>query len=261
MSDIFRGFDSLAPLDARFGSVPTETPRTPIEAAQALRHDFERLEAQNHDEEVRVMVVTARAQISALRAQLEAAQTAPRRVGLVTTIAVGLLGAALSATMVVWTANGAFTATLPALPGSPTPAWGSGGLLVGSGEPQVDALLSSVDVTLRDAAAAPTRLPDAPPERANDPAPKPIPITRDALLISQHPPSVSEAASQAGVEADVDVDITIDPRGQVTQATAVSGPERLRPPAEQAVREWRYEPALADGVPIESHRRVRLTFE
>ncbi len=89
----------------------------------------------------------------------------------------------------------------------------------------------------------------------------PGPATRSALLLSRRPPIYPEAARLASNKGAVDVDVTIDTMGRVTRATAVTGPVLLRSAAERAARQWRYQPALHEGVAIESQRRVRITFE
>lgn len=111
------------------------------------------------------------------------------------------------------------------------------------------------------------RLPPAPGRgepRVEEP---PIPVstpsarleTRDAVLLSspvpRYPSSVRIA--QTGV---VEVEIRVDTDGRVTHAEALAGPPLLRGIAEEVVRQWRYQPALTDGVPVESRRRVRISF-
>lgn len=96
--------------------------------------------------------------------------------------------------------------------------------------------------------AAPT---DAPPRR----------VTRPAILVSQVFPQYPATAARAGMKGDVVIDVHIDAAGLVTRAVAVEGPAALRDAAESAVRQWRYEPALEDGKPVASERRVRMTFQ
>ena len=85
-------------------------------------------------------------------------------------------------------------------------------------------------------------------------------VTREAVPLSEPAPPVPEAARQRGETGPVDVDVTIDERGRVVQAQAVTGAPSLRVAAETAARQWRYQPALWDSVPVSSQRRVHLTF-
>ena len=86
-------------------------------------------------------------------------------------------------------------------------------------------------------------------------------LTRDAELVMQVKPELPEGVRERGEAGVVEVDLTIDDLGRVAQAIAISGPEALRAAAEAAARRWRFKPALQVGQPIESRRRVAVTFE
>lgn len=86
-------------------------------------------------------------------------------------------------------------------------------------------------------------------------------VRREAVLVSRAQPSYPPLATRVGERGIVEVEFTIDTSGRVGRARALTGPPLLREAAERAVLEWRYLPALADGVPIESRRRVRMAFE
>jgi TonB family protein len=62
------------------------------------------------------------------------------------------------------------------------------------------------------------------------------------------------------ITGTVDVQVTIDATGQVTNATAVSGPGPLREVAARAVRSWRYQPATINGVQTASTTMVSFHF-
>lgn len=83
---------------------------------------------------------------------------------------------------------------------------------------------------------------------------------REAVLVSGPLPRYPESVKRIGQAGVVDVDVTIDPGGRVTRAEALNGPRLLQGFAEDAVLKWRYEPAVSNGVPVESRRRVRIVF-
>jgi protein TonB len=52
----------------------------------------------------------------------------------------------------------------------------------------------------------------------------------------------------------------VDARGGVTDIKAVSGPAALRQAAIDAVRQWKYSPALIDGKPASAQVTVDVQF-
>jgi protein TonB len=68
-------------------------------------------------------------------------------------------------------------------------------------------------------------------------------------------------ARQSNIEGSVTVVIYIDPTGKVFSARALSGPVMLRAAAEEAVKQWKYSPALEDGKPTQSHVVVKVEFK
>jgi protein TonB len=79
-------------------------------------------------------------------------------------------------------------------------------------------------------------------------------------LLSGGVPEYLNALRAARVGGTVQVRITIDATGRVAKAESVSGPRPLREAAEQAVRQWRYQPATRNGAPIDSETMVSFTF-
>ncbi len=65
-------------------------------------------------------------------------------------------------------------------------------------------------------------------------------------LISMTKPVYPAEAKAQGIEGLVRVNVLIDPKGTVTEAIEVSGPQLLRAAALEAIRQWRYKPP---GVP------------
>ena len=49
--------------------------------------------------------------------------------------------------------------------------------------------------------------------------------------------------------------------GRVTELTSVSGPEPIRASVMDAVRQWRYEPFLVDGKPVEVETTITLNID
>jgi protein TonB len=52
----------------------------------------------------------------------------------------------------------------------------------------------------------------------------------------------------------------VDKTGAVTEVEVISGPERFRDAATDAVKQWRYSPYLVEGVPVEVQTIVSLDF-
>jgi protein TonB len=67
-------------------------------------------------------------------------------------------------------------------------------------------------------------------------------------------------AKQSNVQGTVVVTARVDPKGNVVEANAVSGPPFLRQAATDAVRQWKYSPALIDGLPAGAVVTISLDF-
>jgi protein TonB len=85
--------------------------------------------------------------------------------------------------------------------------------------------------------------------------------SREAKQISVTRPVYPEIAKTARVEGTVVVSAEVDEKGKVTDARAVSGPMQLRQAAIDAVRQWKYEPALANGRPTATRVTVNIAFQ
>jgi len=98
---------------------------------------------------------------------------------------------------------------------------------------------------------------------ANQPAPPPglSAVSRDAKLISSVHPAYPQTAKIANVQGSVVVLVSIDPKGNVVDAKAESGPMLLREAALDSVRKWKYSPALADGKPVSTQVVVTVDFK
>jgi TonB family protein len=103
----------------------------------------------------------------------------------------------------------------------------------------------------------------APVPQPAAPAPNPVRIggqIKPPRLVFSALPIYPNVAMQAEVEGDVVVDASIDKTGQVVAAKVISGPLMLRQAAIDAVRKWKYEPSLLNGVPIAIQTRVTIRF-
>ena len=100
----------------------------------------------------------------------------------------------------------------------------------------------------------------APPPPAFDSSESSTGPSREAKQISVTRPVYPEIAKTARVQGTVVVSAEVDEKGKVTGAKAVSGPMQLRQAAIDAVRQWKYEPALANGRPTATRVTVDIAF-
>jgi protein TonB len=95
------------------------------------------------------------------------------------------------------------------------------------------------------------------------PAPPPVPVAKKVLdpkLISSTRLVYPPGARQSHIEGIVTVSASIDERGKVVGAKAVSGPMVLRQAAVDSVSQWKYSPGSSDGKPVPSQVTVNLEF-
>jgi protein TonB len=104
----------------------------------------------------------------------------------------------------------------------------------------------------------------------NQPAPPPPVLgssgsstgtSHEAKQISVTRPVYPEIAKTARIEGTVVVSAEVAATGKVTDAKAVSGPMQLRQAAIDAVRQWKYQPALANGRPAATRVTVNIAFQ
>jgi len=91
----------------------------------------------------------------------------------------------------------------------------------------------------------------------------PSPVGGDlkpAKLISSVAPVYPSRAKTQHVSGDVRVDALIDTTGRVTTMKVVSGPTPLQQAAMDALRQWKYQPAMLDGKAVPAHLTVTLQF-
>lgn len=109
--------------------------------------------------------------------------------------------------------------------------------------------------------------PIATPGKTAEPPARPMGPSRGARFDPRHAsdaqPPYPAAARRLGEEGSVVVHVTIGRDGRVTAASiaASSGSPRLDAAAlEQALKRWRFTPALADGAPVEAARDITVRF-
>jgi len=73
-------------------------------------------------------------------------------------------------------------------------------------------------------------------------------------------PIYPEAAKKTGVQGPVVLDIVIGKDGQVEMVRAISGPQKLRLAAAEAVKQWKWEPFLLNEKPIQVRTKVVVNF-
>ncbi len=91
----------------------------------------------------------------------------------------------------------------------------------------------------------------------------PLPVGGDvkqAKLISSVPPIYPALARNQHISGNVQIDALIDANGRVTTMKVVSGPTLLQQAAMDALKQWKYQPAMLDGKPVAMHLTVTLQF-
>ena len=83
---------------------------------------------------------------------------------------------------------------------------------------------------------------------------------RPARLVSSIPPEYPSLAKAQHVSGGVTIDALIDANGRVTKVKVLSGPTLLEQAATDALRQWKYEPAMLDGKAVPMHLTVTIQF-
>ncbi len=105
--------------------------------------------------------------------------------------------------------------------------------------------------------AAPSPLPAAP-------APRRVRVATDAasaLVVQKAPLTYPEAARKAGVQGTVVLNIVTSYSGDVKEITVVYGDPALAQAATDAVKQWKYQPYLVEGSPVEMETQVNVNFQ
>jgi TonB family protein len=83
---------------------------------------------------------------------------------------------------------------------------------------------------------------------------------KQAKLISSVPPVYPAMAKSQHVSGNVTVDALIDVTGRVSTMKVVSGPSLLQQAAMDALKQWKYQPAMLDGKAVPMHLSVTIQF-
>ncbi len=81
------------------------------------------------------------------------------------------------------------------------------------------------------------------------------------LLVERVPPHYPEAARRAGVQGNVLLGITIAKDGGVKEVKPIDGPPELVQAAVEAVKKWKYRPAISGGRTWEATTEVEIQFK
>jgi TonB family protein len=74
-------------------------------------------------------------------------------------------------------------------------------------------------------------------------------------------PTIPTLARSSQTLGSVNVLVVIDEQGNVISAKAIEGPVVLRQAAENAARQWKFRPAMRNGIPIQTTQTIRFNFE
>ena len=91
----------------------------------------------------------------------------------------------------------------------------------------------------------------------------PVPVggeVKTVQLLSSVQPVYPQMARTQRISGDVKIDALIDENGRVTGMKVVSGPVLLHQAAMDALRQWKYRPAMLDGKPVAMHLVVTIQF-
>lgn len=73
-------------------------------------------------------------------------------------------------------------------------------------------------------------------------------------------PQLPESEKAKGIRGMVEVLVTVSPAGLVSAAEALSGPESLRKPALDAVKQWKFQPVLRDHQAVFAYTQASVDF-
>src|ERR1051326_6144996 len=83
---------------------------------------------------------------------------------------------------------------------------------------------------------------------------------RPARLLSSVAPVYPQLARSQRLSGDVKIDALVDAQGRVSTMKVVGGPALLHQAAMDAVRQWKYQPAMLNGQPTAMHLTVTVQF-
>jgi protein TonB len=83
---------------------------------------------------------------------------------------------------------------------------------------------------------------------------------QSAKLVNQVRPVYPPLARQARIQGTVRLEAVINKDGVIEELKVISGHPLLIPAAQAAVAQWRYEPTLLNGVPVEVITTIDVNF-
>ena len=98
------------------------------------------------------------------------------------------------------------------------------------------------------------------PAESSQGAPQPGKNLQVGQLVNLVDPVYPPDAEQKHIEGTVKLHATIGADGSIKDLLPLSGPAALLPAALTAVREWRYNPTLLNGQPVETQEDISLVF-
>jgi general secretion pathway protein A len=97
-------------------------------------------------------------------------------------------------------------------------------------------------------------------DRSQDHSPSSLGQSAEAVLAKYVRPVYPPTAKENRFEGDVSLEVNIATDGNVAGVNVLSGNPLLAQAAKDAVRQWRYRPALLHGTPIEAEEKIIVTF-
>jgi TonB family protein len=91
--------------------------------------------------------------------------------------------------------------------------------------------------------------------------PKSIHVKADVMkIVSQVPPVYPQEAKEAKIQGTIVLAAVIGKEGNPEKLSVVSGPKELQTSALDAVRQWKWQPYLLNGEPIEVETTINVVY-
>ena len=81
------------------------------------------------------------------------------------------------------------------------------------------------------------------------------------LLLNKVDPVYPQDAKDSGVSGSVVMAAVINDQGKISKLSVISGPEKLRDAALEAVNQWTYKPYLLNGKPVFVQTAITVNFD
>ncbi|MGH9529580.1 MAG: energy transducer TonB, partial [Terriglobales bacterium] len=99
------------------------------------------------------------------------------------------------------------------------------------------------------------------PNKTGDSGPTVLPTQAAmARLVQRIEPEYPNAARQQHIQGTVLIDVIVDATGTVEAMSMVSGESQLMAAAEEAVRQWKFQPLMKDGKAEKFESRIAIDF-